>query len=246
MASLRVDMEGLNVLNKRTFQRVLWERRIMFFAMVVCLSCILLFVIAVATTSWAIFDLFEERLNVTLCLHLGIWGEWRTEKDPETGKTKTETWLRHFPEPPSGYPRLTAVDLQHYHRTQAVFSVIGLVLMVLGNGFALYSFNHHRYMYKRLTFGLLAFVAMSVLVVIEVLINSVNEWKSLHHDRHDDHHPDYYFQGMSYGYSTYVAWVVFAGYTFATLVFLVGGRKQKGDRAATTEFEEEDRPVNLS
>lgn len=37
--------------------------------------------------------------------------------------------------------------------------------MLLGNGFALYSFNHHRYMYKRLTFALFAFVGRSVLRV---------------------------------------------------------------------------------
>src|SRR4051812_45381958 len=86
---------------------------------------------------------------------------------------------------------------------------------------------------------------MCVLVVIEVLINSVNEWKAFSHD-HDRHmHADYYFQSMSYGYSTYLSWVVFAVYTFGSFVFLIGGRKQKGDRAATREFEEEDRPVNL-
>lgn len=88
------------------------------------------------------------------------------------------------------------------------------------------------------------FSAMCVLVVIEVCINSVNEWKAFTHD-HNDHHADYYFQGMSYGYSTYLAWVVFIIYVVASFVFLVGGRKQKGDRAATREFEEEDRPVNL-
>lgn len=83
---------------------------------------------------------------------------------------------------------------------------------------------------------------MCVLVVIEVLINSVNEWKAF---TGKQSHPEYYFQSMSYGYSTYISWLVFAVYVFAAFVFLVGGRKQKGDRAATKEFEEEDRPVNL-
>lgn len=85
---LRVDMEGMNVVNKQTYRRVLWERRIMFASTTLCIFCIFLFVVAVATTSWAIFDVFDERMNTTVYLHLGIWGEWRIEKDPETKQTK--------------------------------------------------------------------------------------------------------------------------------------------------------------
>src|SRR4051794_24440097 len=84
----RVEMEGLSVLNQQTYQRVLWERRIMFTATALCIFCIALFVIAVATASWAVFDLYDDKLNVTVCLHLGIWGEWRIETDRATREVK--------------------------------------------------------------------------------------------------------------------------------------------------------------
>lgn len=44
-----------------------------------------------------------------------------------------------------------------YYRAQAAFCVISLVLMFCNNAFALYTFTHHRYMYKRLV-GAIHFV----------------------------------------------------------------------------------------
>ncbi len=85
---------------------------------------------------------------------------------------------------------------------------------------------------------------MCVLVVVEVLIHSVQEWRSFS-NKDKKIQPEFYLKQMSYGYSTYLSWIVFAVYILAAVVFLIGGRKQKGSRAATTEFEEEDRPMNL-
>lgn len=83
-----VEMEGLSVLNQQTYHRVIWERRIMFMATALCVFCIALFVIAVATASWAVFDVYDEKSNVTVCLHVGIWGEWRIEADPVTKEVR--------------------------------------------------------------------------------------------------------------------------------------------------------------
>lgn len=144
--------------------------------------------------------------------------------------------------------------------------------MLAGIFLSLYSFRHHRYMYKRLTAGLMALVgnhtkttlldifsskfysmtpsfplAMCILVVIEVLSHSINEWQAIGEGPGGNAK----FTGLDYvrktkyGYSTILAWFVFGIYVIAALVFLIGGRKQKGLNAATQELEVEDRPVNL-
>lgn len=84
---------------------------------------------------------------------------------------------------------------------------------------------------------------MCVLVVIEVLVHSIQEWKTLSDDSHVKHED--YLGGLQYGYSIVLAWIVFAIYAGGAVAFLLGGKKQKGSRAATQEFEVEDRPINL-
>jgi hypothetical protein len=41
-----------------------------------------------------------------------------------------------------------------YYRAQAAFCIIAIALMVFTNGMAIYSFAHHRYMFKRLVASL--------------------------------------------------------------------------------------------
>lgn len=87
---------------------------------------------------------------------------------------------------------------------------------------------------------------MCILVVVEVLVHSINEWKALAESPagQQQHNVDY-VKKTKYGYSTILAWIVFAIYVIAAVVFLIGGRKQKGMNAATQELEVEDRPINL-
>jgi len=100
-------------------------------------------------------------------------------------------------------------------------------------------------MYKRLTAVIFFFTAMCITVTIEVLINSINEWnlevveKSLQQGNWD------YSAGQKIGYPVYLAWTGVAIYIFAMIAFANGSHKQKGSRAATTEFEIEDRPVHV-
>uniref|UniRef100_A0A915JDY4 Uncharacterized protein n=1 Tax=Romanomermis culicivorax TaxID=13658 RepID=A0A915JDY4_ROMCU len=148
-----VDLEGFQVLNKRRYQKVLVERRLMAsFVIVAVLSIVCLFV-CVLTTSWIIIDHFHSG-NMTR-FHIGIWAEYRTDYC-NNSKTKI-TLIKHFPTTPKENRRLENPDLIHYYRTQAVFSVITFALMITSISFALYSFEHHRYMFKRLTAGLFVF-----------------------------------------------------------------------------------------
>ncbi|KRZ63481.1 hypothetical protein T02_14508 [Trichinella nativa] len=238
LVNLFCSMEGLSVLNKDSYKRVLWHRRMM--AISTCMTCIgvVLLAICAMTTSWAVVEILQEN-NSTIQLHMGVWGEWKIVAN---ATHQTKLWIPYFPGPPPGIARLTDSELQHFHRTMAVFTTISLALMFASNGFALYSFIHHRYMYKRLTAGLMSLVAMCILVVIETLIFSVNNWKAISEEHN---YTEEYLKGMSYGFSTYLAWITFSIYIIATVVFIFGSQKQKGRNAATQEFEVEDRPFNL-
>ena len=50
---------------------------------------------------------------------------------------------------------------------------------------------------------------------------------------------------INYGYSFALAWVVFAIYVIAALVFLIFSRKRKGDKAADEREAMENEPVHL-
>jgi hypothetical protein len=82
---------------------------------------------------------------------------------------------------------------------------------------------------------------MCIVVTIEVLQRSVSEWNSAvaRHENWD------YSAGKSSGSATYMAWCCVAVAAIAAFVFAFGSQKQKGEHAATVEFEIEDRPVHI-
>ena len=81
--------------------------------------------------------------------------------------------------------------------------------------------------------------AASILVSAEVMVRSVKyERKHL-----PKRHPKGAY--ISYGYSFVLAWIVFAIYVIAAVVFLVFSRKRKGDRAADEREAMENEPVHL-
>jgi len=79
-------------------------------------------------------------------------------------------------------------------------------------------------------------------VTIEVLTNSINEWNTAVASQHEDWD---YGAGQRLGYSTMLAWCVVVVLCIAAIVFAFSSHKQKGSRAATAEFEIEDRPVHI-
>ena len=81
--------------------------------------------------------------------------------------------------------------------------------------------------------------AASILVSAEVMVRSVKYERQNLPKRHP--------QGayINYGYSFVLAWIVFAIYVIAAIVFLVFSRKRKGDKAADEREAMENEPVHL-
>lgn len=68
-----VDLEGYQIVNKQTYNRVLLERRLMFGATGLTVIAILFFIISISTPHWARVDIQHSK-NTSTRLHLGIWG----------------------------------------------------------------------------------------------------------------------------------------------------------------------------
>ena len=84
-----------------------------------------------------------------------------------------------------------------------------------------------------------SFSAVCILVCAEVLANSVKyEQEHLPYRIPDD-------SRMSYGYSLVLAWLCFAIFLIAAILFAVCSRKKKGDRAESEKAAMENEPVHL-
>jgi len=212
-------------------------------AIVAAIIGTVLFVYAVFSPDWTTIDFTNTDLQ-HVNVQLGVFGEWRSVNTSKKGPE----WISHFPEPASHrFLRLAGVYLKHYYRAQAFFCITGIILMIFTNGMALYSFTHHRYMFKRLVAFLYLFTAMCIVLCIEILLNSVDEWNTeVAHKSHDASADWDYSAGQKNGLAVYLARAVVAIYLVASIIFALGSKKQKGSRAATAEFEIEDRPVHCS
>uniref|UniRef100_A0A0K0D8A4 PMT_2 domain-containing protein n=1 Tax=Angiostrongylus cantonensis TaxID=6313 RepID=A0A0K0D8A4_ANGCA len=107
---------------------------------------VVVLIAALATPNWAVLDFMNIEYQ-HVHVQLGVWGEWRTVKN---ATHKTVEWIPHFPTPPENVARLADADLKHYYRAQAAIGTIALFLLLSTDTLALYTFYHHRYVYKRL------------------------------------------------------------------------------------------------
>jgi len=240
-----VDCRDSQVLNQEMYHRVMWERRWMAVFTFLAMIGTLIYLYAVLSPDWAVIDFINTRLE-HVHIQLGVWGEWRSTN---ASKLPAE-WVSHFPEPASDrFLRLAGVYLKHYYRAQAAICIIAIVLMFFTHGMALYSFSHHRYMFKRLVGTLYFFTGMCIITTIEILINSVTEWniEVVHKflDPNDTESVWDYSVVLKRGSAVFLSWVVVAIYFGAAVAFAFGSRKQKGMHAATEEDEFEDRPVHV-
>ncbi|CAK5109272.1 unnamed protein product [Meloidogyne enterolobii] len=170
-AEKTVECKNSQVINLHEYKRVLRQRRIMAAATVGTMLGIIIYIIAILSPNWATID-FTNKRQEHVNVQLGVWGEYRS-----VNTSKRVEWISHFPEPASDrFSRLAGVYLKHYYRVQAAFSIIAIAMMAFANGMALYTFSHHRYMFKRVVGLLFLIIAMCIVVTIEVLINSVDEW----------------------------------------------------------------------
>ncbi|XP_013787489.1 transmembrane protein 114-like, partial [Limulus polyphemus] len=210
---------------------------------------VILWIIAMSTDYWFTVSspdsggLYVNKTRIIfLYSHSGLWRICRTQIINKTSEndpvSKTECHYHNL------FPSNKEIDknpeldrtIMDYTRTETAFSVISLCLMLMGVGFSVYTFTEPRYMFKRLAGGVHFITAATVLVVIEVLTNSV---------RYEEHflrvrHP----KGSiwRYGYSFGLAWVVFSVYLSSGCAFIIFSRKRKGDKAADEYHAREDEP----
>lgn len=125
----------------------------------------------------------------------------------------------------------------NYNRSEASFSIISLMLMILGFIFSVYTFRNPRYMFKRLAGGIHFLACGCVLAVIEVLINSI--------DYEQKHLPFTFPRGAtySYGFSIVLAWLVFIMLLVSGCAFMIYSRKRKGNKAPNEEIAMADEPT---
>lgn len=235
-----IDIYDFETIDYNRYQSIVWQRRCMALATLLACLAIVVFVIALLTPNWTIIDFTNTDLEA-IHVQLGVWGEWRTKIN---GTKQIVEWIPHFPSPPEHVLRLADADLKHYYRTQMAFGIISLLLMFATNALAFYTFCHHRYIYKRLAACLYGVIAMCIVVTIEVLTNSVNEWNLSVAEQAKNTEWDYSV-GQTTGLPTYLAWTCVFIYIFAGATFAVSSHKHKGSRAATAEFEIEDRPIHI-
>ncbi|VDM58910.1 unnamed protein product [Angiostrongylus costaricensis] len=141
-----VDLRDSQILNMQSYHKMIWRRRLMAVATIVAWIAVVVLVAALATPNWAVLDFMNTEYQ-HVHVQLGVWGEWRTVKN---ATHKTVEWIPHFPTPPENVARLADADLKHYYRAQAAIGMIALFLLLSTDTLALYTFYHHRYVYKRL------------------------------------------------------------------------------------------------
>ncbi|VDO68471.1 unnamed protein product [Heligmosomoides polygyrus] len=234
-----VELRDSQIINVESFRKLIWQRRIMAVASVIAWIAVVVLVAALATPNWAVLDFINTEFQ-QVHVQLGVWGEWRTVNN---FSHKTVEWIPHFPTPPENVARLADADLKHYYRAQAAIGVIALFLLLATNTLALYTFYHHRYIYKRL---------VACLFLVVDLLQSHGRTDGGQASTKAFNSPSWIAQGdWDYdavkvaGYSTRMAQSVVAACVFSAIAFALGSHKQKGDNAAAAEFEIEDRPVHI-
>uniref|UniRef100_A0AC34F7F4 Uncharacterized protein n=1 Tax=Panagrolaimus sp. ES5 TaxID=591445 RepID=A0AC34F7F4_9BILA len=233
-----VELRGSQALNVASYQRVIWYRRFMAIATAATLIGVLIYVIALLLPNWAIIDFLNtsgEHVNV----NLGVWGEWRKLNTSENAE-----WIPHLPKPSEKILRLADADLKHFYYAQIALATIALILMAANNFAAFLTFSYHRFVYKRVVSLIHWLIAVCVFATVEVLTNSVTEWNTEVAQKRIISDWDY-STAQKLGLAAYLAYTVVLIYTFAGIVFFMASRKQKGSRAATAEFEVEDRDVYI-
>ncbi|XP_069695642.1 voltage-dependent calcium channel gamma-1 subunit [Periplaneta americana] len=128
-------------------------------------------------------------------------------------------------------------NILNYNRSETSFSIISLLLMIMGFIFSFYTFRNPRYMFKRLAGGIHFLACACVLAVIEVLISSI--------DYEQKHLPFTFPKGAtySYGFSFVFAWLVFIMLLVSGCSFMIYSRKRKGNKAPNEEIAMADEPT---
>ncbi|CAI5454224.1 unnamed protein product [Caenorhabditis angaria] len=238
-----VELRGSQILNMNSYHAIVWRRRFMAFATLLAWIGVGIYSIAVATSHWQHISFWNSH-SQKVHVDLGVWGEWRTIDIWSGPKVVYQVdWIPHFPTP-ENIPRLSEADLKNYYYSQIFMVAIALVLYIGTNLLAIYTFYHHRYMYKRVVACLWIVVAMCIYATIEIVASTIEEWKT--DMRNKEREINFTSEAnRSSGYSTRLAQVTMGICVFGAICFALGSHKQKGENAATAELEIEDREYHI-
>ncbi|GFN81911.1 voltage-dependent calcium channel gamma-1 subunit [Plakobranchus ocellatus] len=138
------------------------------------------------------------------------------------------------------FQKSTEYERHHldYTRTAIAFTIIALVIMVIGHAFAFYALRRPRYIIKRLAALLHFMTAACLLVLNEVFVKTVEHEREKMPERipRDAH--------THYGFSFVLSWLVFVIFVLAGLIFLFTSHKKKAEYADGTEALE-DEPMEI-
>ncbi|BES99270.1 Hypothetical protein NTJ_12087 [Nesidiocoris tenuis] len=226
---------------------LLMERRLLFFCTFLVGSSLIVWTIAFNSQGWFTVEAPDPEVGIYMnqtqrffiSSRSGLFRICRTTKQNATTKP-IEMCKAHemFPsaEKMKSDPSLDQTII-NYTRTEMFFSIVSVLLMLMGFMFSIYTFRNPRYMFKRLAAGIHFLSCASVVVVIEVVTNSIDYEKK--------HLPFVHPKtaNYSYGYSYYLGWLVFLGNMFSSGAFLIYSKKRKGDKALTEEMAMADEPT---
>ncbi|KAL0279298.1 UNVERIFIED_CONTAM: hypothetical protein PYX00_000891 [Menopon gallinae] len=246
---------------KKLYEQVVFERRVLLVCTVIMFFAIVLWLVAIATEYWFIVDggdgiYLPKTKRYFLSSHAGVWRTCRYTFVNATGigqkhkshngtdvpvrKAVRSYFDTNCTAPDMGKKKKDPtfdINVMNYSQAEAVFSVITVILMVLGFVFSSYTFKNPRYMFKR-TAGALHFLSAGAsFTVIEVVMHTV--------DYQRKHVPYMYPPGSthSFGFSFALAWLVFISNLIAGLAFMIFSRKRKGKKAPTEELGMADEPA---
>lgn len=86
---------------------------------------------------------------------------------------------------------------------------------------------------------------MCISITTEVLTNSVDEWNTNVAIKHRNNHEWEFSTAQTNGLAYYLAVGVAVTYALAGVAFFLASKKQKGSYAATSDFEIEDRDIEI-
>ncbi|XP_064092014.1 voltage-dependent calcium channel gamma-7 subunit-like isoform X1 [Macrobrachium nipponense] len=226
--------------NRQAAHAVLVERRVLLGVTVLLALGLLLWVVAISTDYWGVVDAgngvyMEKTKRFFLYSNTGIWRSCRTVYYNNTKPPTLKEICTYNDLFPKVMPlRRTYLD---YQRTVAAFSIISLLIMLMGFLFSLYTFPHTRYMYKRLAALSHVVSAGCALIVIEVAVTLFQYEAANLPNRHPPG------STWDYGYSFMLAWITFIAEVCGAIAFAVCSRKRKKDKAPDDQYAIEEEPT---
>ncbi|XP_023234027.1 voltage-dependent calcium channel gamma-7 subunit-like [Centruroides sculpturatus] len=226
-------MAGIRSVHRDAAAQLLCEQRALLVITVASIAAILLWMVAMGTEYWFYVEVpngvyTNKTDTMFLKSHSGLWKLCKTEVKNVSGREAKIVSIFVII-----FLFFLIID---YTRTETAFSIISLCLMVMGLGFSLYTFKEPRYMFKRLAGGVHFLTAATVLVVIEVLINSIKYEERYLSARHPKG------ASLHYGFSFVLGWITFVVFIIAGCLFIYCSRKRKGDKAPSEYHAREDEP----